>query len=53
MFLGLNTMLEDGRNGLPMNIQRRNKETDVWNASWLLPYVHAAYSHGMSKRIKI
>lgn len=53
MFSVLNTMLEDGRNGQPMNVQRRKKEIEFWNTSWLLPCVHAAYYSGMSKRIKI
>ena len=42
MFAVPNTMLEDGRNGHPTNIQRRNKETEFWNTSWIFPYVCAA-----------
>lgn len=52
MFSVFNTMLEDGKNGQPMNILRRKKKTEFWNTNRRLPCVHAASHSAISKRIK-
>ncbi|GAB5571746.1 3-mercaptopyruvate sulfurtransferase isoform X1 [Prionailurus iriomotensis] len=46
-----NIMLEDGRNGRLMNFQKRKKEIEFWNTSWLFPFVHTAQDSRMNKII--